>query len=79
MGKLVLNERELLLQSALSLVGITLPQEYVIRVVMLEDLSKEMGIGNIKISDGVAIERNAEREYEHRVKAANAHNDNKKD
>ena len=74
MGKLVLNKRELLLQSALGLIGIALPQEYVIRIVMLEDLAKEKGLGNITISDGVDIERSAEREFEHRQKTVNVEN-----
>ena len=71
MEKLVLNERELLLQSALGLIGMTIPQKYIIRMVMLEELAKDKGLGNISISDGVDIEKCAEREYQHRCNVCN--------
>ena len=72
MKNIVLNDRELLMQSAFGLIGISLPEVFVIRLAMLEDMAKEKGLGEISIHDGVAIEKSADEEFERRCRVANA-------
>lgn len=67
MDKLVLTMEELEIQTALGMIGISLPQEYIIRIKMVQEKVKEIGIGNISISDGVNIERAANAELRYRI------------
>ena len=53
---MILNQKELLIQTALGLIGIGLPEEYIIRICKLQELAKEKGgLGNITIEDSVDI------------------------
>lgn len=52
---LVLNKTELEVQAGLGLIGIGLPDEYIIRVCKLDKLIKEKGLANITVSDSVDI------------------------
>ena len=72
MKGIVLNDRELLMQTAFGLIGISLPEVFVIRLAMLEDMAKEKGLGEISIHDGVTIEKSADEEFERRCRVANA-------
>lgn len=72
MDKLVLTMEELEIQTALGMIGISLPQEYIIRIKMVQEKAKEIGIGNISISDGVNIERAANAELRYRIADAEA-------
>ena len=72
MKGIVLNDRELLMQTAFGLIGISLPEVFVIRLAMLEDMAKEKGLGEISIHDGVTIEKAADEEFERRCRVANA-------
>lgn len=67
MDKLVLTMEELEIQTALGMIGISLPQEYIIRIKMVQEKAKEIGIGSISISDGVNIERAANAELRYRI------------
>jgi len=68
MENFILMKREALLDTALRMIGIGLPQEYIIRLVKLEDKAKMVGLENISISDAVEIEYAAKDLYNLRVK-----------
>lgn len=73
MDKLVLTMEELEIQTALGMIGISLPQEYIIRIKMMQEKAKTYGgLGNISISDGVNIERAANAELKYRIADAEA-------
>ena len=52
---LILNKTELEVQAGLGLIGIGLPDEYIIRICKLNKLIKEKGLGEITVSDSVDI------------------------
>lgn len=68
MENFILTEREALLDTALRMIGIGLPQEYIIRLVKLEEKAKKVGLENISISDAVEIEYAAKDLYNLRIK-----------
>lgn len=76
MKNIVLNDRELLMQTAFGLIGISLPEVFVIRLAMLEDMAKEKGLGEISIHDGVTIEKAADEEFERRCRMLKAEPEN---
>lgn len=68
MEKLILTNEENLISVALSVIGINLPQEFVLRVCKLQELAKEKGLKNIQLSDSVEIEHWANQEMAKRLK-----------
>ena len=68
--KLLLSEKEHLPAISLSLIGISLPQEYALRVYRLIGLAMEKGLGNITTDDAVTIVHECAEEFARREKAA---------
>jgi len=65
--KLVLSKDEMLVGTGLALLGITLPQEYQLRVHKFFQLAKEKGLENITVDDSVRIKFDAAEEIARRT------------
>lgn len=68
--KLLLTREENLEAIGLSLIGISLPQEYALRVHYLVQLAKEKGLGNITCDDAANIIVKTSEEIKRREKQA---------
>lgn len=68
--KTILTDKEHLIAAALGIIGIALPESYIIRVAHLVGVVKTKGLENVTIRDAVHITSVSDAEYNARLKNA---------